>query len=144
MASWLTWKKLRIGAIVLLLAVIAALLLFPWQTKDVLERCQDLYERGEYAACSRALAGKMRRDPDWHEGRELLIKAQLAGNDPLAATFWLLFWRVHYFPVDDGVHDCGQVVKGMSLNDDQVSILAHLYAAYPVLHPQDFRGINGD
>ncbi|GEM_PF-3400302 len=85
MAIRITPDKLRIGAIALLLAAMAALLIYPWNTMDVLDRCQDLYERGEYETCGRVLAGKLRRDPDWHEGRELLVKAQLAANDPLAA-----------------------------------------------------------
>lgn len=91
MAIRLTRQKLRIAAMVLLLVVTAALLIFPWKNQDVLERCQDLFERGEYASCCKVLTNKLRRDPEWHEGRELLVKAQLGGNDPLAALSNFLY-----------------------------------------------------
>lgn len=78
-------RNLRIGGIALLLAVIIALLIFPRETEDVFQRCQDLYARGQYNACFKALTKELRKNPDWHECRELLVKAQLDGNDPLAA-----------------------------------------------------------
>lgn len=79
-------NKLRIGGIVLLLLVGAVILLLnPLRADEVLAKCQDLYDRGEYTACSRILTKRVAKNPDWHEGRRLLVAAQLADNDPLEA-----------------------------------------------------------
>mgnify|MGYP001021153741 FL=1 len=79
-------NKLRIGGIVLLLLVGAVILLLnPLRADEVLAKYQDLYDRGEYTACSRILTKRVAKNPDWHEGRRLLVAAQLADNDPLEA-----------------------------------------------------------
>lgn len=79
------WRKLRIPGITLVLAIIVFLLVKPIDNADALNRCQDLYQRGEYTACSRVLTKRLARNPDWIEGRELIVQAQLADQDFLAA-----------------------------------------------------------
>lgn len=81
------WRKLRIPGIALLLiiVVVATVLLIPRKPGETLARCQELYDRGEYSACSRILTKQAAKNPDWHEGRNLLVEAQLADNDPLGA-----------------------------------------------------------
>jgi hypothetical protein len=87
------WRKLRIPGIALLLVIVAvvAILFIPWKTVDAMAKCQKLYDQGEYAACSRVLTKRLAKNPDWHEGRKLLLKAQLADNDPLGALPNYLF-----------------------------------------------------
>lgn len=57
------WRKLRITAIALLLAIIAFFLIKPIDNADVLNRCHDLYQRGEYAARSRILTRRLSGNP---------------------------------------------------------------------------------
>jgi hypothetical protein len=77
------WRKLRIPGIALLLIIVAvaAVLLIPRKSGDTLARCQELYDKRDYAACSRILTKELAKSPDWHEGRKLLVKAQFADND---------------------------------------------------------------
>ena len=84
-------NMLRIGGIALLLTAVAALLINPLNTDDVLDRCQDLYQRGEYATCSQVLTKRLSKNPDWHEGRKLLVEAQLADKDLLGAISHFLY-----------------------------------------------------
>ncbi|HQE24351.1 MAG TPA: hypothetical protein PLM20_10680 [Syntrophomonadaceae bacterium] len=81
------WRKLRIPGIALLLIIVAvaAVLLIPRKSGDTLARCQELYDKRDYAACSRILTKELAKSPDWHEGRKLLVKAQFADNDLLGA-----------------------------------------------------------
>ena len=69
----------------LIIVAVAAVLLIPRKSGDTLARCQELYDKRDYAACSRILSKELTKSPDWHEGRLLLVKAQLADNDLLGA-----------------------------------------------------------
>ncbi|MGI6362568.1 MAG: hypothetical protein ACOX21_02100 [Bacillota bacterium] len=57
------WRKLRVPGITLLLAIIAFFLIKPIDNADALNRCHDLYQRGEYAARSRILTRRLSGNP---------------------------------------------------------------------------------
>lgn len=82
-------KNIRLLAAGLAVAMLAGLLLiFP--RSGGIERYQDLYERGEYRACQEELARELRQNPDWHDGRQLLLQVELKLENPIAALENLL------------------------------------------------------
>lgn len=52
------------------------LLLYPWTPS--LEKYTRFYEQGLYVEVSSSLLRELERNPDWHEARALLVKAELA------------------------------------------------------------------
>lgn len=69
--------SIGIGLIVL---VVVALMLWPRGTD--LERLNNMYERGQYEAVYTQLGKALEKKPDWHEARELLVKAAIKGDRP--------------------------------------------------------------
>ena len=71
-------KRLKIVGAVILFAAMAVFLLLPGSGS--MERYEDMYQRGHYAQVSRGLQKELRRTPQWHEARLLLIEAELKQN----------------------------------------------------------------
>lgn len=63
----------------LLIVFLGAVIYFiPKNSTDTLARCQSLFSKGEFEACQQELQRFLTKDPNNHDARVLLIKAQLA------------------------------------------------------------------
>lgn len=81
-------KRFKIIGAVILAVVVAVLILLP--DTDNIEKYEDMYQRGLYDQVSHGLERELRRKPQWHEGRKLLVKAELEQDRLDSAVFHLL------------------------------------------------------
>lgn len=85
-------RQMRAGVIIILLASAFIILLWPRSAESELAKCQALYDRGQYRDCVDGLTKLLKRNPQWPEARELLIRGQLAAEQPVAALETLIFF----------------------------------------------------
>lgn len=81
---------IRIAGIAVIVLTVLALILLARPEKDSLDKYLALYSRGEYKVCAAELTKLLKKNPNWHEARELQIQAYLADEQPLEALRNLL------------------------------------------------------